>query len=139
VFAFADPIFHLHRPTPLSRACCATRFVTIIRVGRKDRTVPLGLAKTRSRAGRCVGNQAALVVKNSVRFNVRRKVYSWNRARRCTICDSVIVRSAADALQKGVRRVERLVRRSSQSEGGSDTHQLHLREMMGFAGSTHPM
>jgi len=34
--------------------------------------------------------------------------------------------------------VERLVRRSSQSEGGSDTHQLHLKKMMGFAGSTHP-
>jgi hypothetical protein len=34
--------------------------------------------------------------------------------------------------------VERLVRRSSQSEGGSDTHQLHLMEMMGFASSTHP-
>src|SRR5712664_3429156 len=26
------------------------------------------------------------------------------------------------------------VRRSSQSEGGSDTHQLHLMVMMGFAG-----
>jgi hypothetical protein len=24
------------------------------------------------------------------------------------------------------------------SEGGSDTHQLHLMEMMGFAGSTYP-
>src|SRR5947207_10763636 len=35
--------------------------------------------------------------------------------------------------------VERLVRRSSQSEGGSDTHQLKLAKMMGFAtGSTHP-
>src|SRR5712691_6061709 len=29
--------------------------------------------------------------------------------------------------------VERLVRRSSMSEGGSDTHQLHFTDMMGFA------
>jgi len=34
--------------------------------------------------------------------------------------------------------VERLVRRSSMSEGGSETHQLHLMGMMGFAGSTDP-
>jgi hypothetical protein len=40
------------------------------------------------------GNQAALVIKISVRFNMQRKVYSWDGARRCTICDSVIVRSA---------------------------------------------
>jgi len=45
ILAFANPIFLFHRPTPLSRNYCATRFVTIIRVGRKDRTVPLGLAK----------------------------------------------------------------------------------------------
>jgi hypothetical protein len=46
---------------------------------------------------------------------------------------------SADALQKKrIEWAERLVRRSSQSEGGSDTHQLHLMEMMGFAGSTHP-
>jgi len=32
-----------------------------------------------------------------------------------------------------------LVRRSSPSEGGSDTHQVRFTEMMGFAkGSTHP-
>jgi hypothetical protein len=30
------------------------------------------------------------------------------------------------------RTVERLVRRSSQREGGSDTHQLHLMEMNAF-------
>ena len=36
----------------------------------------------------------ALVVKISVRLNMQRKVYSWDGARRCTICDSVIVRSA---------------------------------------------
>jgi hypothetical protein len=29
------------------------------------------------------------------------------------------------------------VRRSSQSEGGSDTHQLHFTKMAGFAGSTY--
>src|SRR5882724_372256 len=51
ILAFANPMFLFHRSTPLSRAYCATHFVTIIRVGRKDRTVPLGLAKTRSRAG----------------------------------------------------------------------------------------
>jgi hypothetical protein len=78
--------------------------VTIISVGRKDRTVPLRLAKKTEPCGsshyahgledRCVGNQAALVVKISVRFNMQRKAYSWDGARRCTICDSVIVRSA---------------------------------------------
>src|SRR5882757_5907151 len=51
ILAFANPMFLFHRSTPLSRAYCATHFVTIIRVGRKDRMVPLGLAKTRSRAG----------------------------------------------------------------------------------------
>jgi len=51
MLAFANPSFLFHRATPLSRAYCAKRFVTIIRVWRKDRTVPLGLAKTRSRAG----------------------------------------------------------------------------------------
>jgi hypothetical protein len=51
ILAFPNAIFLFHRPTPLSRNYCATRFVTIIRVGRKDRTVPLGLAKKRSRAG----------------------------------------------------------------------------------------
>jgi hypothetical protein len=45
ILAFANPSLLFHRPTPLSRAYCATRFVTIIRIGRKDRTVPLGLAK----------------------------------------------------------------------------------------------
>ena len=57
----------------------------------------------------------------------------------------VVVRLADEPLGLRVYRqvgalwkVERLVRRSSQSEGGSDTHQLHLMEMMGFAGSTHP-
>jgi hypothetical protein len=45
ILAFANPSYLFHRPTPLSRAYCATRFVTIIRVGRKDRTAPLGLAK----------------------------------------------------------------------------------------------
>ena len=43
---------------------------------------------------RCAGNQAALVIKISVRFNLQRKVHSWDGARRCTICDSVTVRSA---------------------------------------------
>ncbi len=38
--------------------------------------------------------EAALAIKISVRFNMPCKVYSWDRARRCTICDSVIVRSA---------------------------------------------
>ena len=52
ILAIANQIFLFHRLTPLSRAYCATRFVTIIRVGRKDRTVPLGLAKKRSRAVR---------------------------------------------------------------------------------------
>jgi hypothetical protein len=35
-----------------------------------------------------------LVIKISVRFNMRRRVHSWDRARRCTSCDSFIVRSA---------------------------------------------
>ena len=91
-------------------ANCATRFVTVIRVGRKDRTVPLGLAKKTEPCGsshyphglkdRCVGNQAALVVKISVRLNMQRKVYSWDGARRCTICDNVIVRSARRRTEK---------------------------------------
>ncbi len=51
ILAFANPIFLFHRPIPLSKTYCATHFVTIIRVGRKDRTVPLGLAKTQSCAG----------------------------------------------------------------------------------------
>jgi hypothetical protein len=42
-----------------------------------------------------VRNQAALIVKISVRFNLQRKVHSWDRARRCTICDSVTVQSAS--------------------------------------------
>jgi len=42
---FANPIFLFHRSTPLSRAHCATRFVTIIRVGRKDRAVRWGWRK----------------------------------------------------------------------------------------------
>jgi hypothetical protein len=38
-----------------------------------------------------------------------------------------------------VEWVERLVRRSSKSKGGSDTHQLQFAKMMGFAkSSTHP-
>jgi hypothetical protein len=37
ILAFANPILLFHRPTPPSRAYCATRFVT---------TVPLVLAKT---------------------------------------------------------------------------------------------
>ena len=103
ILAFANPIFHFHRPTPLSRASCATRFVTIIGVGRKDRTVPLGLAKKRSRWSShyahgledwCVGNQAALVIKISVLLNMQRKACSWEGARRCTSCDSVTVRPA---------------------------------------------
>jgi hypothetical protein len=49
---------------------------------------------------RCVGNQAALVVKISVRLNMQRKVYSWDGARRCTICDSVIVRSTRRRTKK---------------------------------------
>jgi hypothetical protein len=73
ILAFANPIFHFHRSTTLSRVYCATWVVTIIRVGRKDRTVPLGLEKKRSRAGhrathtgledRCVGTQAARLSK----------------------------------------------------------------------------
>src|SRR6266550_9520115 len=43
-------------------------------------------------------------------------------------------RSGAKRLtENAARRVERLVRRSSMSEGGSDTHQLHFTDMMGFA------
>ena len=101
ILVFANPIFLFHRSTPLSRAHCATRFVTIIRVGRKDRAVPLGLAKktepcgsshyAHGLEGRCVGNQAALVIKISVRFNMHRKVYSGStemhdlRQRHCPI------------------------------------------------------
>jgi hypothetical protein len=44
---------------------------------------------------RCVGNQAALLIKITVRLKMRRKVYSWGGARRCTICDNVTVRSAS--------------------------------------------
>jgi hypothetical protein len=43
---------------------------------------------------RRVGNQGALLIKISVRLKMRRKVYSWGGARRCTICDNVTVRSA---------------------------------------------
>ncbi len=63
----------------------------IIRVGRKDRTVPLGLAK--NGAVRVIA-EAALVIKISVPFNMHRNLYSWDGAGKCTICDSVTVRSA---------------------------------------------
>jgi hypothetical protein len=74
------------------------------------RALPLGLAKETEPCGsshyphvlkgRSVGNQAALVVKISVRLNMQRKVYSWEGARRCTICDNVIVRSARRRTEK---------------------------------------
>ena len=44
-------------------------------------------------------------MKISVRFNIQRKVHSWDGARRCTICDSVTVRSARRrTAKKGVAR-----------------------------------
>jgi hypothetical protein len=45
-------------------------------------------------------HSGALVIKISVRFNMLRKVHSWDGARRCTICDSVTVRSARRRMQK---------------------------------------
>jgi hypothetical protein len=69
----------------------------IIRVGRKDRTVPLGLAKNGAVR---VFAEAALVIKISVRFNMHRNLYSWDGARKCTICDSVTVRSARRRTEK---------------------------------------
>jgi hypothetical protein len=63
-------------------------------------------------------------------------------AERKRSCPSRSRRAASPCIQSdqpvALGWVERLVRRSSQSEGGSDTHQLHLVEMIGFAGSTHP-
>ena len=53
-------------------------------------------------------------------------------------CDRTHAGLSERGWAKRVGWMERLVRRSSTSEGGSDTHQLHLMEMMGFAGSTHP-
>jgi hypothetical protein len=109
MLAFANPIFLFHYPTPLSRAYCATRFVTIIASAETtarsrwagENTEPCGSShNAHGLEDRCVGNQAALVIKISVRFNVHCKVYSWDGARRCTICDNVTVRSHADALQK---------------------------------------
>jgi hypothetical protein len=44
--------------------------------------------------------RATLVIKISVRLNMQRKVHWWDGARRCTICDSVTVRSARQALHK---------------------------------------
>jgi hypothetical protein len=50
-----------------------------------------------------VRNQAALIIKISVRFNLQRKVHSWDRVRKCTICDSVTVRSARRHAAKSKR------------------------------------
>jgi hypothetical protein len=45
----------------------------------------------------------------SVRFNMQRKVHSWDGARRCTICDSVTVRSARRRTEKRVATAGSLI------------------------------
>jgi hypothetical protein len=70
-------------------------------VGAVKKTEPCGSSHyAHGLEDRCVGNQAALVIKISVRLKMQRKVYSWGRARKCTICGSVTVRSARDATKR---------------------------------------
>ena len=73
-------------------------------VGAGENTEPCGSSHyTHGLEDRCVGDQAALVMKISVRFNMLRKVHSWDTARRCTICDSVTARSARRRTAKTCR------------------------------------
>ena len=103
ILAFADPIFLFHRPTrnqgPMRSMLRDDHARREKRphgpVGAGEKTEPCGSSHyAHGLEDRCVGNQAALVLKISVRFNMQRKVHSWDGARRCTICDSVTVRSA---------------------------------------------
>jgi len=69
----------------------------IIRVGRKDRTVPLGLAK--NGAVRVIA-EAALVIKISVPFNMHRNLYSWTEHGDARFATASLSDQNADALQK---------------------------------------
>jgi hypothetical protein len=68
----------------------------IIRVGRKDRPVPLGLAK--NGAVRVIA-EAALVIKISVRFNMHRN-YSWTEHGNARFATASLSDQHVDAPQK---------------------------------------
>ncbi len=101
ILAFANPIFLFHRPTPAIKGLLRNTLRDDHPrrekrphgpVGAGEKTEPCGSSHyAHGLEDRCVGNQAALVIKISVRSKMQRKVYSWVGARRCTICDSVTV------------------------------------------------
>jgi hypothetical protein len=104
ILAFANLIFHFHRPHPAIKGLLRNTLRDDHPRGEKRPHGPVGACRSSHHPhglkDRCVGNQAALVVKISIRLNMQRKVYSWDGARRCTICDNVIVRSARRRTEK---------------------------------------
>jgi hypothetical protein len=113
ILAFANLIFLVHRLTRSITQHASWRSSAPGEKAARSRwgwrkTEPCGhrTTHTRWRIGR-VGNQGALLIKISVRLKMRRKVYSWGGARRCTICDNVTVRSACRRNKKNEWHIRR--------------------------------